>query len=218
MSRVLCVFAHPDDEAFGPGGTLAVWAQQGAEIHLICATKGEAGGEAAVREEELERSAKILGIKTVEYLTYHDGEIGNKDLEMLEHDIVQQIKTKRPDIVLTFNLDGVSGHLDHIAVASATTQAFRKTQIAEKLYYFTNQHAASDLMTADGYFIYFPPGKTREEVDEIINIESVWKTKLHAMQEHRSQQHDVDWIVKILEKIPKEEWFLIRTKEEKKGM
>ncbi len=137
--RILCVFAHPDDESFGPGGTIALWAKQGAEIHLLSATRGEAGQgphpreTAQIRSEELKQSAKILGVKTVEFLGFEDGKIGNSDLSKLEKIITEKIKSLQPDIVLTFNLNGVSGHLDHMAIASATTQSFRKTKIAKRL-------------------------------------------------------------------------------------
>ena len=41
--RLLCVFAHPDDESMGMGGMLARYAAEGVETHLVCATRGERG-------------------------------------------------------------------------------------------------------------------------------------------------------------------------------
>src|SRR3972149_2037555 len=102
--KILAVFAHPDDEAFGPGGALARYAAEGVEIHLLTATRGEAGvwHEASktkakkeakihhVREEELLNSAKILGIRKVEFLDYVDGTLNNS----VYHELADKIKSK----------------------------------------------------------------------------------------------------------------------------
>jgi len=213
--KVLAVFAHPDDESFGPGGILALWAEQGVEIHLLCATYGEAGqgkklGE--IRSEELRVAGKILGIKKVEFLDFKDGRIGNQDLAKLEKIITDKVNRFRPDTILTFDLNGVSGHLDHIAVASATTQAFRKTMIAKRLYYFTIPKTFSDMVK--DYFIYFPEGKRPEEADEKIDVSSVWKKRISAMDQYQSQKKDIDEIKKKLELGNKEEWFTVKLKSD----
>ncbi len=216
MQKVMCVFAHPDDEAFGPGGTIALWASQEAEIHLLCATKGEAGTDdedqltAAIREKELAESAKILGIKELDYLNYVDGEIGNKKMIEIEEKVIQKINRFQPDTLITFNLNGVSGHLDHIAIASATTQAFKKTASPQKLYYFSIPKDMSE--EERDYFVYSPPGILREQADEIVDVTSVWDTKVKAMYCHQSQIKDVRWILGLEEKRGKEELFLVRKK------
>lgn len=214
MKKVLAVFAHPDDESFGPGGTLGLWSGQGVEIQLLCATRGEAGQGAKlgkVRSKELASAGKILGIKKVDFLDFKDGKICNQDLAELEKIITGKIKTFRPDTILTFDLNGVSGHLDHMAVASATTQAFRKTKIARKLYYFCIPKAVSDMIK--DYFIYFPDGKLPNEVDEKIDVSSVWDKRILAMDKHQSQKKDIDEIKKELELGNKEEWFVIKKSE-----
>jgi len=77
------VLAHPDDETFGMGGTLALYASQGVEVHLVCATRGEVGemdpklleGFASIaerRESELCCAADMLGLKAVHFLDYRD--------------------------------------------------------------------------------------------------------------------------------------------------
>ncbi len=214
LRRVLCVFAHPDDESFGPGGTIALWAKQGAEIHLLSATRGEAGNgpnpkeTARIRSEELNKSGKILGIKKIEFLGFEDGKIGNNDLSKLEAVITEKMKFFRPDTLLTFNLNGVSGHLDHMAVASATTQSFRKTKIAKNLYYFTVPNAISCLNT--NYFIYFPEGPDPGEMHEIIDVSSVWDVRLSAMEQHQSQAKDVKEIREELESWEQKECFMVR--------
>lgn len=215
--KILCVFAHPDDEAFGPGGTITFWFQQGAEIHLLCATKGESGlnhlknAHDGIRVKELKKAAKILGISKIQFLGFMDGKISNNDLEKLEAQITKKIKSFRSDIILTFNLNGVSGHMDHIAVASATTQAFKKTKIAKKLYYYTllDEHT---LDFKDNYFIHFPDGFDKDDIDETIDVSKVWEAKVLAMNEHKSQIHDVKRILKNWEKFEKKEHFMTLSK------
>ena len=216
MQKILAIFAHPDDEAFGPGGTIALWSQQGKEVYLLCATKGEAGKNhldndtAEVRAQELINSAKILGIKSVTFLNYTDGEIGNNQMVELETVITKYINEIKPDALLTFNLNGVSGHLDHIAVASATTKAFQKSHIPQKIYYYTESKDSSDKIT--DYFVYFPPGAQKSEVDEIIDISSVWDIRTEAMNCHKSQQEDIDWILEMEQECEKVDFFMILKK------
>ena len=90
-NSILGVYAHPDDESFGTGGTLAKYASQGAQITLICATRGEAGEIsdpslatpetlARVREEELRSACRVLGISEPLFLGYRDsGMAGTPD-------------------------------------------------------------------------------------------------------------------------------------------
>ena len=213
--RVLIVFSHPDDESFGPGGIIALWAKKGYEMHLLCATKGEIGnnptnGETGkIREKELFCAAKILNITKVEFLGYKDGHISNKDVPDLSKLIEKQIRSFKPDYLLTFNLNGVSGHLDHVAIANAATMAFDKTRIASKLYYYTLLKEYTDTIT--DYFIHFPDGFKKYEIDETIDVTDVWETKIEAMLCHKSQQEDIDRILEIYKKRQnKHEHFMVR--------
>jgi LmbE family N-acetylglucosaminyl deacetylase len=80
MKPVVGIFAHPDDEAFGPSGTLAKFAKEGRDVYIICVTKGDAGDNYSdktnnltdIREEELKASAKELGVKEVIFLDFKD--------------------------------------------------------------------------------------------------------------------------------------------------
>jgi hypothetical protein len=64
------------------------------------------------------------------------------------------------------------------------------------------------------YFIYFPPGYSKGEISETYEVSSVWDKKIASMMEHRSQKHDADRIIKKLKKLPKEEYFLVKEKNE----
>ena len=144
---ILSVLAHPDDESFGMGGTLAKYASEGAAVHLICATRGEAGevdstyldeydSIADLRVAELNCAAKALGIESVHLLSYRDsGMTGSPDnnhpqalinasLEEVAGEIAVLIREIKPQVVLTFDPVGGYRHPDHIAIHQATTRAF----------------------------------------------------------------------------------------------
>lgn len=145
--KLLAVLAHPDDESFGLGGTLAMYARQGVEVSLICATRGEAGEVAPsfmqkvasiseLREQELACAAHNLGISAVYYLPYRDsGMRGSKDndhpqalaaqpLEDVAKKIALYIRQLQPQVILTFDPSGGYFHPDHIQVHLATVRAF----------------------------------------------------------------------------------------------
>lgn len=132
--RILGVFAHPDDETFCAGGTLAKYAAAGAEIMIVSATRGDAGqihdalvatrrtlGQ--VRERELRLACERLGIRHAVCLDYGDGTLKDVAPEVLTRHITRIVRTFRPDIVITFGPDGAYGHPDHIAIGAATTSA-----------------------------------------------------------------------------------------------
>lgn len=156
-SRMMGVFAHPDDEVFCAGGMLAQWAEAGHETMIVSATRGEAGqiqdADAAtrrtlgtVREEELRAACAQLGVQGVECLDYRDGMLQEVDEEALARDIATYIRDFEPEIVVTFGSDGGYGHPDHIAISKATTRACEiiagETGRAPHLYYsvFPRQH------------------------------------------------------------------------------
>lgn len=217
MKRVVGIFAHPDDEALGPSGTLATLAKDH-EVYLICVTSGEAAGKTEeekliigeIRRKELEQSAKILGIKAVYFLGYQDGELRNNIYHQLADDIAQKVEELRPETLITFDLRGVSGHIDHITVSAVTSFIFKRFSFVRKLMYYVVTKTESDLM--QDYFIFFPEGCERDQVDEIVVIDAVWDIKVKAMYAHQSQLSDVETVLKNAADLPREEYFLVRTK------
>ncbi|MGB7873839.1 MAG: PIG-L deacetylase family protein [Anaerolineales bacterium] len=146
---ILAVLAHPDDESFGMGGTLALYAKKGYEVHLVCATLGEAGtvddeylqnydSIQELREAELRCATQSLGVSSLHLLGYRDS--GMPDTPENEHPnaqvkhpveevagkVVKYIREIKPEIVLTFDPIGGYRHPDHIHIQKATTLAFEK--------------------------------------------------------------------------------------------
>ena len=153
MKTILAVLAHPDDESFGMGGTLAYYARQGYAVYLVCATRGEAGGMddefmrgfssiAEKREAELRCAAQILGLKEVYFLGYRDSGMPgseanqhpdaqiNHPVQKVAGDVVKYIRELKPEIVLTFDPMGGYKHPDHIHIQRATTLAYEKADDA----------------------------------------------------------------------------------------
>ncbi|MDP2966630.1 MAG: PIG-L family deacetylase [Pelolinea sp.] len=149
MKKVLlAVVAHPDDESFGMGGTLALYAKAGVEVYLICATKGEAGEVPAqmlegfssigeLREHELSCAASELGLAKIHYLGYRDsgmsGSPENNHPQALVQAPVDEVAKKiallirniKPQVIITFDPIGGYMHPDHIAVHNACVAAFK---------------------------------------------------------------------------------------------
>lgn len=215
---LVAVFAHPDDES-GPAGTLHKYTKTH-NVYLICATKGEAGQESPpkftekelgeIRAKELKNAAKIIGAKDIFFLGFTDGMLSNSLYANLAAKIEQKLKLTRPETVMTFEPKGISGHIDHIAVSLATTFVFYKLPFIKTLLYscapieFTRR--------VKDYFVYFPPGYKRSEVDKIVDVSDVWDFKLKAMKAHVSQKKVADDILKRRKGLPKEEYFIVLKK------
>lgn len=209
---VVAIFAHPDDEAFGPAGTLAKLARDN-DVYILCATRGEAEGNdelGKTRSWELTKSAKVLGVKKVFFLGFLDGTLSNSLYHKLAEKIENHLKSLRPHSLITFENRGVSGHIDHVVVSMVTTYVFYQVPFVKTLlYYCISQETRSKI---SDYFIYFPPGYKKTEIDKVVNIEDVWPKKVKAMLAHQSQIQDAKRILGSLEKLPKEECFLVLKK------
>jgi len=145
--RLMMAFAHPDDESFGPSGTIVHYARQNVAVHYVCATRGEAGdvdpdllkGDeslADLRTRELMCAAKHLGLSAVHFLGYHDSGMENSPqnqnpdclmqapLEEVVEKITGLIRQIRPQVVVTFDPQGGYFHPDHIKMHQAASAAF----------------------------------------------------------------------------------------------
>ena len=154
----MVVVAHPGDEAFGFGGAIASAAAEGAYVVVVCVTRGWfdsrlsvasplPGGknrdvkDAAinwrnidtVREDELRRSVAVLGVRVVRMLDYAEGDLDRADFDQLVGRIVEPIRMHRPEVVVSFGPDGITGDADHIVLSRAVRAAYDRA--AEPLSY-----------------------------------------------------------------------------------
>lgn len=164
--RLLAIYAHPDDECYCSGGTLAKYSAEGAETMVISATKGQAGQIndtrvanrqtlGAIREQELHQSCEQLNVHHVDCWDYMDGALAESDQDKLVGDIVYAMRKFQPHIVLTFGADGAYGHPDHIAIGDATTIAFQLSGDAEAY----PEQKLDPYQPARLYYAYFPERK-----------------------------------------------------------
>ena len=179
---LLAVLAHPDDESFGLGGTLALYASKGYDVYYVCATLGEAGtvdeeylkgfkDTAEMRTNELMCAAKELGLKEVFFLGYRDsGMPGMEDnkhpnaqinapIEEVAGRVVKYIRKLKPDVVLTFDPIGGYKHPDHIHIHKATVLAFANSDNAS--FY---PEAGDPFKPQALYFHVFPKGLLKAAV------------------------------------------------------
>jgi LmbE family N-acetylglucosaminyl deacetylase len=148
---LMVVVAHPGDEAFGFGGAIATAAAMGAYVVVVCATRGvfdhrladkppAPGGKNrdpkfgpilwrnldTVREDEMRRSVSILGVRVLRMLDYAEDQLSSVTFDELVARIVEPIRMHRPEVILSFGADGVTGDGDHAVLAAATRAAFER--------------------------------------------------------------------------------------------
>ncbi|MDQ3093710.1 MAG: PIG-L family deacetylase [bacterium] len=208
------VFAHPDDEAFGPGATLYKLAQSGAEVHLILITDGEAGNNAGyedlstTRLAEWSESCRLIGVKSKEALHYPDGglcnalyvEICNK-IEAYILGLLQAQEEQAQLDMITFDHGGITGHLDHIAVSFMAAHIYEKLKKEPpknthlgKLKYFC---LPKDLQPeASNEWVFMPCGCEEDQIDETIDYSDIIDTKMSIMRAHKSQESDLEYLLK----------------------
>ncbi|MCL6458812.1 MAG: PIG-L family deacetylase [Gorillibacterium sp.] len=193
--KLLAVFAHPDDETFICGGTLAKYASEGVNITLVSATRGEMGRRMgnppylnreslpAIREMELRRACASLGIRELIFLDIRDKTVEFTDTDQLVTRIAALINEVDPDVVLTFH-EKLGGHPDHCAIGKAATLAFQSTGHRGALYFIT----FGDMMEHPE-----PYGYSRRDVVKI-DVHAHLQAKLTAYRDHRCQTEIDEWV------------------------
>lgn len=221
MSRRLAtVVAHPDDDTFACSGSVALRAHEpGFRFALVHVTSGEAGmisdpslatrgtlGE--VREDEDRRSWTALGRvpDRHDFLRYPDGGLGDVSFDELVDRIAGILRDESPDVVITFGPEGVTGHIDHITVGRATTEAFHKCRTEggggfRRLLYsslsdtmlerFNVELVAMGQEPIDSNQPFQPRGVPDETIGVEVDCSDVVDRKRAAIVEHRTQANDI---------------------------
>lgn len=183
--HVLVVFPHPDDEAFGTSGTIATYTAAGIPVTYACLTLGEMGRNMGnppftnreelpmIRKNELQESAKALGIQDLRMLGFRDKTIEFEDEEKLIRLFFSMIKEINPSLVITF-YPGYAVHPDHDATGAAVVEAVRRLPAAErpKLHCVAFSNNCLDELG---------------EPDIINDVSRQYNKKLAAIRAHRSQ-------------------------------
>jgi LmbE family N-acetylglucosaminyl deacetylase len=203
---VLVVGAHPDDNDFGAGATVAKAARQGAKVIYLIATTGQRGSSdptmaperlSGIRKKEQQEAAKFLGVREVHFLHYVDGEL-IPDIRLKEH-VVTYIRRHRPDIVFTmdpsffyFKDFGFVNHSDHRAIGEATLDACYP--LARDLLSFPEHvktglqpHKVKELLLHS-----FVP----ENANFYMDVTDTFDTKIKALSLHQSQVPDIRQLAK----------------------
>lgn len=229
--KLMAVLAHPDDESLAMGGILAKYNALGVQTYLVMATRGERGwfGPAAdypgphtlgrLREAELRAAAQVLGLREIAFLDYQDGELDRADHAEAIAKIVTHLRRVRPDVVVTFDPNGMYGHPDHIAISQLTTTAvmvaadptysgltedsphrvaklyYRAFDLAEQaLYEATFGRLVMPVDSVERRFTAWPQWAITTRIDSSAYGEQVWQ----AIQCHRSQLPDYQKLKALL--------------------
>jgi len=195
---LLAVFAHPDDEAFRAGGTLALLARRGVRVHLLTATRGEAGscGDPplcapeelpAVREAELRCACRALGVEPPRLLDYRDGTLSDVDDEQGAAHVLAAVRELRPQALLTWPPDGLSGHPDHMAVSHWTMRVFEQAAAWGPAAPAALYHLAVPRSVAVALGLTHLYAVPDEAVTLIVDVGPAWEQKLAAIRCHRTQ-------------------------------
>jgi len=203
MERALVVVAHPDDVDFGFAGTVATLTSLGVDVSYCLVTSGDAGGDdsnhtkeerAAIREEEQTAAAKEVGVSSLTFLRWPDGQV--EPTLLLRREIARAIRVRRPDVVITQsperNYDRIfASHPDHLATGEATLRAVYPDA--------RNPHAFPELLR-EGH----EPHTVREvwlggnKPNTVVDITEAFDRKVAALRRHVSQVGHRDELDKML--------------------
>jgi LmbE family N-acetylglucosaminyl deacetylase len=198
--RLLCVTAHPDDESGGFGGALLLAHNAGVETSVVCFTDGQAahfrGGAAAGEDLGRLRRAE-MGVTRCEILDFPDGGLAQQNFQEMVGIVVEHIRRRRPQVVLTFGGDGgVNLHRDHTVISAVTTMAFHWAGRAE---IFPEQDGLPAYAPQKLYYSSTPFVSVRgkPELTQLaattpwsltLELGELSERKLEAFQKHHTQQ------------------------------
>lgn len=219
--KLAAIVAHPDDDAYGVAGLVALHKDDpDFGFVLVHATDGEGGAIwegsgatpetlGAVRRAEDRRAWITLGRPPDrhEWFGYPDGGLPDVPLDELVDRVALILGEERPDVVVTFGPDGITGHPDHVAIGRAATAAFHRFAGDggpgfRRLVYGAIRQSVIDKWNArrvatgrapyDPTLVYHLRGVPDAEIDIDIDTAAVASLVRAAMLEHRTQWNDMN--------------------------
>lgn len=228
MNKIIFgIFAHPDDEAFGPSGALLKLVHEGAELHLITLTNGDSGMNpdsvddlGKTRLKEWKNASKLLGAKTIHHLGYKDGGLNNIAMIEVGTTLIKMIKEKLKKTpkdteieFMTLDLNGLTGHIDHIVAARAACFAFYR--LKEKDPRFTrilfSCLARTHYPTLDTSWIFREQGRSANEINEIVDAREYRDEIVAIAKCHTTQRKDCEHFLKTAGDSLGMNYFIVRT-------
>lgn len=186
--KYLFLLAHPDDEAVAAGGAIRRLADKGNEVVVILAT----AGDKPIRVKEFSKSCEILGVSKFEILNFKDGEINNKIVwGELELAFINKIEKYQPEVVATFDHSGWYFHLDHVGVSIAALRAVQRSNHKVGALLFTLFHPKG--IKLKWPYVY----QKKLAITHVVNVQSVIKQKISAIEAHSSQSMSFLPIMKL---------------------
>lgn len=203
---IFAIFAHPDDEAFGPSGALLLETKAGNDVHLITLTDGEAGANPDSHDDlgesrlaEWRTAGVLIGATSLHALGYHDGRLNNDDMisasQQIRTIIETTLKNTPDDTIVEFmtsDLNGLSGHIDHIVAARAACFVFDSLKQADARFSHIRlaciPRTALPASTID--WLFMEAGRTEQEIDETIDARHLQSEIIAIMRAHHTQRRD----------------------------
>ncbi len=217
---LLAVFAHPQDESFGPAGTLAKYASEGVQVSLVTTTRAPHQRSKDTNPAEIKIiphdhrsrdrlcSCRTTGIRRACYFDILPGDLDKIDPQIIEDQVVRLIRDLQPQVIVTFGPDGLSGNSEHQTVSQVTTAAFRDagnpdkfphhfheglgTYTPQKLYYCVIPQSLVNRMDVQGLH-----GVPDEQITTILDVSEFGGAINKALYCQRSDALDfVRWLTK----------------------
>jgi LmbE family N-acetylglucosaminyl deacetylase len=211
--NILFITAHPDDESFLASGTIYRNRASGGRSVIVCATYGEEGKShvkkavtakelRSIRKAELEKVSQFLKVDKLHHLGLPDGKLPEYEKELYEK-VMRIIRGSKPELIASFGSDGISGHVDHIAIGRVAKRAARQCKIPFMAFSptpsFAKQFETAKRRRAHGVYatsIHHAPHTIKIKVDP--------KIKMKALLFHASQMSDKNPFTHFSKKVIRE--------------
>lgn len=208
LGTIMGIWAHPDDETWSSAGIMAAARAAGQHVAVLSATNGDAGQTADeaqwatsslrdIRQTELREALATVSVSDITFLDYDDGDLGNVNEVEILHIIERHVRAVQPDTILTFEPNGITGHMDHIKISAWAQTVAKRIDPSIAIYGAVTTRETYDIIgkKADEAFnIFFATDEPRlfKEGDLAISFappDDIQAKKRAAFAAHASQTH-----------------------------